>query len=717
MAKSQSEKLKALDQALDIVNKALKTDSGDPLIAKLGDNPRKVETISSGSLVLDAALGGGLAKGRIIEIMGPESSGKCLDKDAMVYTSEGLLTMEEIFNHCDQPASCTSRVTDVSEYGLYVLNENSEMERVKALTHNNRRKTRKITLKDGRSEIATPKHPVRVLEDGYIVWKYFDELQVGDVVVSMLGGVEKIEGIDLISEEAATLLGYLVSERSTYDDFFSIAEREDESVLTEVKKVILKFVNESVKGSGDSLELLESDLTSLKKDLFRLGISYGELSDEYIQSLVRRSSEKVQINFLSALFEADSWVEKTGEVAYSSISKRLVEEVQLMLRGFGITSTLSERVSETFDTTSWVLNLSSMGTTLFLARIGFGSDNRDDLNSKFSKASEEILRELRELQNNYTFDEIISVEENGKIPTFDLVLEETHSFVANGIINHNTSIALTAVGNVQREGGVAAFIDLENALDPVYAGKLGVDIPNLALSQPDNAEQALDLVEALIQTGVVDIIIIDSIAALVTKAELEGSMADHNVAGVARLMSKILRKIVKPASDSNTTVVFINQLRDKVGVIFGSPEITTGGNAMKFYSSQRIDIRRRGQEKEDGEIIGTRIKVKVIKNKIGPPFREGETILTFDKGINKAAELLETGEKYGVITKPNPRGRTYVETETGEIISSQSQSAAIEAIEEDEELFNRLTEKLSKILKGEDLDEDEEVVKVEEEEE
>lgn len=252
-----------------------------------------------------------------------------------------------------------------------------------------------------------------------------------------------------------------------------------------------------------------------------------------------------------------------------------------------------------------------------------------------------------------------------------------------------TSIALTAVGNVQREGGTAVFVDFENALDPNYARKLGVNIEELAVAQPDFAEQGLNLVYKLIQSGVVDIIVIDSIAAMIPKAELEADMEQQTIGLLARILSRGLKQIASAANKTGTTVVFINQTRDAVGSFspYGTPQTTPGGKAMKFYASQRIEVQRKGQVKDGKDIIGNEVKIKIVKNKIAPPFGEGMTVLTFGRGINPAAELIEVGPEIGVITRPN--NRTYIETETGEVIG-KSKAEALEAIEKDEAMLARL---------------------------
>jgi len=258
-----------------------------------------------------------------------------------------------------------------------------------------------------------------------------------------------------------------------------------------------------------------------------------------------------------------------------------------------------------------------------------------------------------------------------------------------------TTLAIHAIAEAQKKGGIAAFIDAEHAFDQFYAKKLGVDTDNLIISQPDNGEQALEIADNLIRSGAIDILVIDSVAALTPKAEIEGEMGDSQMGLQARLMSKALRKLTSSIHKTGTCCIFINQLRDKIGVMFGNPETTTGGNALKFYSSVRIDIRRSSQIKEGEEIIGNRTKVKIVKNKVAPPFRKAEFDIMYGEGISKVGEILDLGVDLDIVKKSGS-WFSYGETRLG-----QGRDAVKQIIADNEEMMLELEEKIKKALASE----------------
>ena len=247
-----------------------------------------------------------------------------------------------------------------------------------------------------------------------------------------------------------------------------------------------------------------------------------------------------------------------------------------------------------------------------------------------------------------------------------------------------TTLAIHAIAEAQKAGGIAAFIDAEHAFDRFYASKLGVDVDNLWISQPDNGEQALEIAEQLIRSSAIDIIVIDSVAALTPKAEIEGDMGDNKVGLQARLMSQALRTLTSAISKTNTTCIFINQLREKIGVMFGNPETTTGGNALKFYASVRLDIRRATQLKDGEEVIGNQTRVKVVKNKVAPPFRKAEFDIMFGEGISRAGEIIDLGAELGIIKKSGS-WYSYNDTKLG-----QGRDASKQVIQDNPELAEEL---------------------------
>ena len=261
-----------------------------------------------------------------------------------------------------------------------------------------------------------------------------------------------------------------------------------------------------------------------------------------------------------------------------------------------------------------------------------------------------------------------------------------------------TTLSLHIAAQAQKNGGTVAFIDAEHAFDRFYAKKLGVDIENLLVSQPDNGEQALEIAENLIRSGAIDVIVIDSVAALTPKSEIEGEMGDSKMGLQARLMSQAMRKLTATISKTSTVCIFINQLREKIGVMFGNPETTTGGNALKFYSSVRLDIRKVSQIKDGENIMGNRVKVKVVKNKVAPPFKKAEFDILYGEGISRIGEIIDIGVELNIIKKSGS-WFSYNETKLG-----QGRDALKKLLEENPELCDELTQKINEALKETDQD-------------
>ena len=260
-----------------------------------------------------------------------------------------------------------------------------------------------------------------------------------------------------------------------------------------------------------------------------------------------------------------------------------------------------------------------------------------------------------------------------------------------------TTLAIHAIAESQKNGGIAAFIDAEHAFDRFYAKKLGVDVENLLISQPDNGEQALEIADNLIRSGAIDIIVIDSVAALVPKGEIEGEMGDSKMGLQARLMSQALRKLTGTISKTGCCCIFINQLRDKIGVMFGNPETTTGGNALKFYASVRLDIRRISQIKDTDEVSGNRVKVKIVKNKVAPPFRIAEFDIMFGEGVSKSGEIIDLGVEYNIIKKSGS-WFSYGESRLG-----QGRDAVKQLIMDNPELAEELEAKIKETVTGDKM--------------
>ncbi|MDN5795353.1 MAG: intein-containing recombinase RecA [Intrasporangium sp.] len=671
------------DKALSTVMGQIEKSYGKGAVMRLGDDIRPpIEVIPTGSIALDVALGiGGLPRGRVVEIYGPESSGKCLTADTYVWSDRGLETIAELFERTGQHASCTSRVTGVSGLGMRVVNERGELEAVAATTHNNRKPVLRIRLSSGRTVSATHNHPLRVInERGTIVWRAAGRLALGDTLVSALFGAEEAALGDGISEDEAVLLGYLVAE-GTLGEQNRHAVRFtswDPEVATEFSGLMEALFGSTVKHYADREHVIHD--TALRQRLAdEYGLAFVNAPEKSVPHRVRTAGAKAQRAFLSALFEGDGWIDTSSTVGLGTASLQLAEQVQLMLYGLGVPATLQTCFNKTYERDYYSIIVNSSAVHRFLDVVGFRSarraaqveasfrpssrdpqrenvphqsariaDLRDSIGGdrEFDRVAGDLFRtdldlrcsrtrlikvvawaearperitdgaralieDLKSLAaQRYTYEEVVAIDDGGEQPTFDIVVPGSHSFLANGVLSHNTTVALHAVANAQRGGGIAAFIDAEHALDPEYAKKLGVDTDGLLVSQPDTGEQALEIADMLIRSGALDIIVIDSVAALVPRAEIEGEMGDSHVGLQARLMSQALRKLTGALNNTGTTAIFINQLREKIGVMFGCVSYSTrvtlaDGSTEKIGKivNQRLPVEVRTYDPETNEIV------------------------------------------------------------------------------------------------------------------
>ncbi len=750
---------KSLEAALAQIERQF----GKGSVMRLGDEARlPIEVIPTGSIGLDVALGiGGFPRGRIVEIYGPESSGKCLTADTYVWTDRGLETIAEIFERAGMKASCTSRVTDVSELDIRLVNERGELESVTALTHNNRKPVLRLRLRSGRTVSVTHNHPLRVVsERGFIVWREAGRIQQGDTLVSALFGAVEAAGGDGLSEDEAIVLGYLVAEGTLCYDYSIRFTNWDPEVSGEYTRLMEALFGVQVRSYyGKEFAVQGKDIR--ERFAREYGLDYAKAAGKKIPACVRAAGHKAQRAFLSALFEGDGWIDPSSTIGLGTASEELARQVQLMLYGLGIPATVSSKYNAKYERDYWSVIVNPAVVERFLSVVGFRSarrraqveknfrvssrdpqfeniphisgllrDLRDDCGGdrefdriagdlfrqdmdlscsrrrlakivewcdrrqdQFSAGARTIVHYLRILQElPYTYEEVVAVEDAGLQPTFDVMLPHTHSFLANGVLSHNTTVALHVVANAQKAGGIAAFIDAEHALDPDYAKKLGVDTDALLVSQPDTGEQALEITDMLVRSGAVDIVVIDSVAALVPRAEIEGEMGDSHVGLQARLMSQALRKLAGALNQTKTTAVFINQLREKIGVMFGSPETTTGGKALKFYASVRLDVRRIETLKDGTEPVGNRTRVKVVKNKVSPPFKVAEFDILYGIGISREGSLVDIGVEQAIVRKSGA-WYTYEGDQLG-----QGKENARNFLRENPDLANEIEKKIKEKL-------------------
>ncbi|MBI2017467.1 recombinase RecA [Candidatus Daviesbacteria bacterium] len=750
---------------------------GTGSIMRLGERAEKMTTqvISTGSIALDLALGvGGLPKGRIIEVYGPEAGGKCVSTDTIVFTEHGMLPIG-VFGDLFKPGFQKKNLSIYSEGGTATTSH---------FYNSGFKKTIKIKTAYGYELEATPNHRIRIIDKkGDYVFRRLDKLKEGDRVAIQRGQGYFGQGVNLsnfryilsrynngkeydapltIDSQLAKLMGYLVGDGTCTltglsKNTISITIADDE-VAADFIEVCLNIFGEEPKVTLDkrskNTKQFRIHNAKARSFLAYCGLDYNSAADKHIPYSIMQSPKPVVTSFLSAIFETDGCF-VTNTIEYCSKSKVLVRQIQTVLLNFGIISRLKTRIVsdkeyfylyidgrndlEIFAQNIGFISIRKQNKLLSYTekkvsqyqsncdtlpinrkiqqlmidyRKGVGTTTREHwdvvydylpqtsgfsmltyprlnkiLKTFISAQTLAIYQHLKEIYSkNIFYDRIVRISPSKSV-VVDFTVPSTASFFGNGFINHNTSICLHVIAEAQKKGGVAAFIDAEHALDPQRAQKIGVNLDDLLISQPDTGEQALEIAESLIRSGGIDVLVIDSVAALVPRAELEGEMGDAVMGMQARLMSQALRKLTGAVSNTNTIIIFTNQLRQKIGVMFGNPETTTGGLALKFYSSIRLDVRKIENIKSGDMVVGSRHRVKVVKNKVAPPFRIAEFDMD-ENGIIHEGEILDVGIELGILTKSGAF------LKWGENMLGQGRTAAIDYLKANKKEAEKLEKEI-----------------------
>lgn len=744
----QSDAQKEKNKAADAAVAQIKEKFGDGSIMKLGEGRKMtVESIPTGCLSLDIALGvGGVPKGRIIEIYGPESSGKCVSRDTMVFTDRGMLPIDA-FGRLSRP--------EFQQKETFVYAEHS-FEKTSHFYNGGLRKTFRVNTGRGFTLEGTPNHRIRVLDRwGHYLFRRLDELQDDDHIAIQRNQQCFGPGVDLspfkytrkthdhsskqftppptITREWALLMGYLVGDGTCTATGFNknniqitVGDPETEQDLQTLCRQLFSEQAKVTLDRRNNVKRLVIHNVQARTFLAYAGLGFWNAAEKQVPWSILCSPKETVAAFVSALFECDGCF-SGATIEYCTKSELLARYLQTILLNFGIIASHKTRIINKYGPFHYLYIEGQIDKQRFAEQIGFRSKRKQQsllqnlAQRKMSKTNFDVIphingvleqfiaaykktcrpcnradwdlfydylpkprggghaisydRAARLLQHfsdgrnipqyqtleqltelGFYWDTIKTVKPS-TAHVVDFTVPKGATFFGNGFVNHNTTLAQHIVAEVQKQGGLAAFVDAEHALDPEYAKKIGVRIEDLLISQPDNGEQALDIVETLVRSGAVDVIVVDSVAALTPRAEIEGEMGDSHMGLQARLMSQALRKLTGIISKSNTCLIFINQIRMKIGVMFGNPETTTGGNALKFYCSVRIDVRRAAQIKQGDQIIGNRVKAKIVKNKVAPPFRLTEFDIMYNEGISIPGDVLDTAVVYNVVDKS---GNSYI---------------------------------------------------------
>lgn len=630
---------------------------GEGSVMILGnENVHAVECNPVGVFSIDDALGGGFAKGRIIEIYGPESSGKAQPLYSNILTPKGFVKMGDV------------------KLGQEICTPDGEVSTITGIFPQGKKGIYEVTF-DDKSKVRCCKEHLWFVNTRYSdLGEVMSLEQIIKHGVSSEYGVRKFKVPTInpvkFSEESPLpldpyLFGFLLGDGCNTRTSFSTA---DEEILTIIQNIIddedynLKFkkldgskydygISKKIKGRGKNI---------VSKVLFDLYLKEKGSHEKFIPDIYKFSSVEDRISLIQGLMDSDGSANslETSSISFSTTSLLLSKDFEFVMRSLGFRVTTSDRI------------------TKYTNGCGKKVDGKRSYRSSILSTNNIIPFRLtrkkekfnHNVNSNYCYRFIESIDYIGEEEAQCIMIgHPDHLYITDEFIpTHNTSITLMAIAEAQKKGKKCGFIDVEQAFDANYAQKLGVNLDQLAISQPDYGEQALEILDRMIESAHFDIIVFDSIAAITPKAELEGEMGEQKMGVVARLMAQALRKITAKTNETNTTVIFINQLREKLGIMFGNPETTTGGNAMKFYASQRIDIRKGTLIKDGEDVIGYLMKVKVIKNKIAAPFKEAHVDVMYNKGVDKIKDIIDFSVKKGVISKAGGGWMSYGDTKLGQ---------------------------------------------------